>query len=158
MVAYLGMSDKLYNICYYSSTQDYSFSKPYSEKTAETIDAEVKRLIEEQYERAKNILREHKDGHNRLAQVLVEREVIFAADVEEIFGKRPWPSRADEILAESEGKEQEEKALPEKENESQSKGDALTKSLESKTPGTTSSAHPEELSEENSEKAEEKKI
>lgn len=157
MVAYLGMSDKLYNICYYSSTQDYSFSKPYSEKTAETIDAEVKQLIEEQYERAKNILQEHKDGHNRLAQVLVEREVIFAADVEEIFGKRPWPSRADEILAESEGKKQEEKALPDKEDESQSKGDALTKSLESEIPEKTSPANPEGLSEENSEKAEEKK-
>lgn len=156
MVAYLGMSDKLYNICYYSSTQDYSFSKPYSEKTAETIDAEVRQLIEVQYERAKNILREHKDGHNRLAQVLVEREVIFAADVEEIFGKRPWPSRADEILAESENKEQDEKALPNENNESSSEDKALEKSQTSKELETASPINSKDLCEGNSDNMEEK--
>ena len=66
------------------------------------IDEEVKKLIQEQYERAKTILTNHKDGHNQLAQVLIEREVIFADDVEEIFGKRPWKSRSDEIIAENE--------------------------------------------------------
>lgn len=117
MVAYLGMSDKLYNICYYSSQQDYGFTKPYSEKTAETIDAEVRRLIEEQYERAKKLLLEHREGHARLAKVLMEREVIFAADVEEIFGKRPWASRADEILAENDKIEQQKQIEAPKEED-----------------------------------------
>ena len=99
MVAYLGMSEKLYNLCYYNN-QEYQFEKPYSDKTAETIDSEVSALISRQYERAKQILEEHKSGHAKLAAVLEEREVIFAKDVEEIFGKRPWASRADEILQE----------------------------------------------------------
>ncbi len=89
MIAYAGMSEKLPNLCYYSN-DEYSFSKPYSERTAELIDEEVKRMINEQYDRAKAILSEHKDGHNELARLLVEKEVIFAEDVERIFGKRPW--------------------------------------------------------------------
>ena len=97
MVAYLGMSDELFNLCYYNN-QEYNFTKPYSEKTAEKIDGEVSKLIAAQYERAKAILKEHADGHARLAQILIEREVIFAEDVEAIFGKRPWKSRADELL------------------------------------------------------------
>lgn len=97
MVAYLGMSEKLYNLCYYNN-QEYQFEKPYSEKTAETIDSEVSALISRQYERAKQLLEEHKEGHAKLAAMLEEREVIFAKDVEGIFGKRPWISRADEIL------------------------------------------------------------
>lgn len=97
MVAYLGMSEKLYNLCYYNN-QEYQFEKPYSEKTAETIDSEVSALISHQYERAKQLLEEHKEGHAKLAALLEEREVIFAKDVEGIFGKRPWISRADEIL------------------------------------------------------------
>lgn len=97
MVAYLGMSEKLYNLCYYNN-QEYQFEKPYSEKTAETIDSEVSALISRQYERAKQLLEEHKEGHAKLAALLGEREVIFAKDVEGIFGKRPWISRADEIL------------------------------------------------------------
>ncbi len=101
MVAYLGMSDKLYNLCYYNN-QEYQFEKPYSDKTAETIDSEVSALISRQYERAKQLLEEHKAGHAKLAALLEEREVIFAKDVEEIFGKRPWASRADEILQEEE--------------------------------------------------------
>ena len=101
MVAYLGMSEKLYNLCYYNN-QEYQFNKPYSEKTSETIDAEVRNLVNRQYERAKNLLLEHKEGHAALAKVLEEREVIFAEDVEKIFGKRPWLSRADEILQEEE--------------------------------------------------------
>ena len=97
MFAYLGMSEKLYNLCYYNN-QEYQFEKPYSEKTAETIDSEVSALISRQYERAKQLLEKHKEGHAKLAALLEEREVIFAKDVEGIFGKRPLISRADEIL------------------------------------------------------------
>ncbi len=107
MVAYLGMSDELANLCYYNN-QEYNFTKPYSEKTAEKIDLEVKKLINEQYQRAKQILSEHAGQHAQLAQILMEREVIFTEDVERIFGKRPWKSRADEI------QEEEEKAAAER--------------------------------------------
>ncbi len=97
MIAYAGMSDKLPNVCYYNNAE-YQFQKPYSETTAKIMDDEVLRMINEQYERAKKILTEHKEGHAQLAQLLVEREVIFAEDVERIFGKRPWTSRAEELL------------------------------------------------------------
>ena len=79
--------------------QDYGFSKPYSGERARIIDEEVSRIIAEQYERAKKILQEHASGHNQLADVLISREVIFTEDVEKIFGKRPWTSRTEEILA-----------------------------------------------------------
>lgn len=105
MIAYAGMSDRLPNICYYNN-DEYNFQKPYSETTAKTIDEEVLKMINDQYDRAKQILLDHKEGHNRLAQLLVEREVIMAEDVEEIFGKRPWVSRTQELL------EQEEKSQP----------------------------------------------
>ena len=98
MIAYAGMSDKLPNLCYYSN-DEYSFSKPYSEKTAELIDNEVQTMINDQYARAKALLEEHADGHNKLAEMLIEKEVIFADDVEKIFGKRPWVSRSEEIMA-----------------------------------------------------------
>ncbi len=97
MIAYAGMSDKLPNICYYNNTE-YQFQRPYSETTAKIMDDEVLKMINEQYDRAKNILIEHKDGHAQLAQLLIEREVIFAEDVEKIFGPRPWTSRAEELL------------------------------------------------------------
>ena len=97
MIAFAGMSEKLPNICYYNNSE-YQFQRPYSETTAKIMDDEVLRIIGEQYERAKQILTEHKEGHAQLAQLLVEREVIFADDVEKIFGKRPWQSRADELL------------------------------------------------------------
>ena len=97
MVAFAGMSDKLPNLCYYNQ-QEYSFQKPYSETTAKLMDEEVLKMVNEQYERAKQILTEHKEGHAQLAQLLVEREVIFADDVEKIFGKRPWQSRSEELL------------------------------------------------------------
>jgi cell division protease FtsH len=97
MIAYAGMSDKLPNVCYYNNNE-YSFQRPYSETTAKVMDDEVLKMINEQYERAKKILTEHKEGHARLAQLLMDREVIFADDVEEIFGKRPWTSRAEELL------------------------------------------------------------
>ena len=97
MIAFAGMSDKLPNICYYNNAE-YQFQKPYSETTAKIMDDEVLRMINEQYERAKKILTDHKEGHAQLAQLLIDREVIFAEDVEKIFGKRPWTSRAEELL------------------------------------------------------------
>jgi cell division protease FtsH len=119
MVAYYGMSDKLTNLCYYDSQADYSFTKPYSEETAKVIDDEVKALINNQYERAKQVLRENAEGHRKLAEILFEREVIFADDVEKIFGKRKWESRSDELMRENEsGKEEkkEEESSPADEN------------------------------------------
>lgn len=99
MVVYFGMSDKLPNISYYDSTgQEYGFTKPYSETTAKIIDDEVNRIITEQYERAKRILKEHAEGHAQLTEVLLNNEVIYTEDVEKIFGKRPWKSRSEEIL------------------------------------------------------------
>jgi cell division protease FtsH len=97
MIAYAGMSDRLPNLCYYNNAE-YQFQRPYSDETAKLIDDEAMRMINEQYERAKQILTEHKEGHAQLAQLLVDREVIFAEDVERIFGKRPWTSRAEELL------------------------------------------------------------
>jgi ATP-dependent zinc metalloprotease ftsH len=99
MVVYFGMSDKLPNLNYYDSTgQDWGFTKPYSEETAKLIDTEVQKIINEQYDRAKRILSENKEGHSKLAQVLLDREVIYSEDVEHIFGKRAWISRSQEIL------------------------------------------------------------
>ena len=100
MVVYYGMSEKLPNISYYDSTgQEYGFSKPFSDDRAKMIDEEVSRIINEQYERAKAILAQHANGHEQLANILITREVIFTEDVEQIFGKRQWSSRTDEILA-----------------------------------------------------------
>ncbi|MBQ8452894.1 MAG: AAA family ATPase, partial [Prevotella sp.] len=104
MIAYAGMSDRLPNICYYNN-QEYSFQRPYSETTAKIIDDEVLKMINEQYDRAKQLLTEHKEGHNELAELLISREVIYAEDVERIFGKRPWVSRSQEIIAENEAAE-----------------------------------------------------
>ncbi len=97
MIAYAGMSTQLPNICFYNNTE-YQFQRPYSETTAKVMDDEVLKLINEQYERAKEILKEHAEGHAQLAQLLIDREVIFAEDVERIFGKRPWVSRSEEVL------------------------------------------------------------
>lgn len=103
MISYMGMSQKLPNLSYYDSTgQSYGFTKPYSEDTALLIDQEVQIMIEEQYVRAKKLLREHTEGHNKLADLLLEREVIFADDLKEIFGKRQWISRSEEIIKEAE--------------------------------------------------------
>jgi len=120
MIAYAGMSDKLPNLCYYNN-EEYSFSKPYSDRTAELIDEEVKKMINEQYERAKKMLSEHKEGHNQLAQLLMDKEVIFAEDVERIFGKRPWASRSEEIMGTDEAKkalesEEVDSSVPQLEN------------------------------------------
>nr|WP_321438404.1 ATP-dependent zinc metalloprotease FtsH [uncultured Bacteroides sp.] len=128
MIAYLGMSEELPNLCYYNN-EEYSFNKPYSEKTAELIDGEAKRFINDQYNRAKRILSEHKEQHNALANLLIEKEVIFAEDVERIFGKRPWTSRSVEIMAADkpaeESKEAKEETTQTKENEVETKPNDL---------------------------------
>ena len=100
MITYMGMSDKLPNLCYYDN-QEYGFQRPYSEATAQLIDEETKAMIAEQYARAKDILSKHSEGHAALAELLIEREVIFAEDVEHIFGPRPWSSRSDELLTDT---------------------------------------------------------
>ena len=100
MVAYYGMSDKLKDVSFYDSTgrYDYGFTKPYSDKTAATIDQETQRIIADQMARAKQILTDHAEGHHQIAQLLIEREVITSEDVERILGPRPWKSRGDELL------------------------------------------------------------
>ncbi|MBD5268171.1 MAG: ATP-dependent zinc metalloprotease FtsH [Bacteroides sp.] len=124
LVMMYGMSDKLPNINYNDSTgQDYGFQKPYSEETAKVIDEEVKRIIAEQYERAKDILRKYAKEHNAIRDLLIEREVIYHDDVEKILGKRKWKSRTDEIMelnAEDEKKRLEQKAKEEKEKSEES--------------------------------------
>ncbi|MEA5081199.1 MAG: ATP-dependent zinc metalloprotease FtsH [Dysgonamonadaceae bacterium] len=111
MISYMGMSEKLPNLSYYdSSGQDYTFSKPYSDNTAQLIDFEVKAMIAEQYERAKKLLLEHAEGHGKLSTILIEKEIIYADDLEHIFGKRPWISRSQEILENKAAEEDEVKS------------------------------------------------
>ena len=116
MVAYFGMSDKLANMSYYDSTgnSDYGFTKPYSEKTAELIDSEAKSIVAVEFERAKKILIDNATKHNTLAELLIEKEVIFAEDLEKIFGKRPWTSRNDELMAQNEESEKLQNAKSDK--------------------------------------------
>lgn len=110
LVVYYGMSSRLPNVSYYDSAgQDYAFSKPYSEERARIIDEEVSRILSEQYERAKNILKQYADGCRKLADELFAREVIFTNDVEAIFGPRQWQSRSEEIMALKEAREADEK-------------------------------------------------
>ena len=129
MVAYYGMSDKLKNLSYYDSTGKYDMgiSKPYSEKTAEVIDSETSAIITEQMARAKKILQENAEGHNRLAEMLIEKEVITSDDVASVLGPRPWVSREDLIIAANENKEQDKseekpkkKRAPRKKKETES--------------------------------------
>jgi cell division protease FtsH len=122
MIAFAGMGDRMPNICYYNN-QEYQFQRPYSETTAKVIDDEVLKMINEQYERAKKILSDHADGHRQLADMLVEREVIFAEDVERIFGKRPWTSRAEELL-EAQMKAEAERMAEERTRQLEQKGAA----------------------------------
>jgi cell division protease FtsH len=100
MVTIYGLNDKLGNITYYDSTgqSDYNFSKPYSEETAKVIDTEISKLIEEQYQRAIHILETNKEKLTQLADILIEKEVIFKDDLETIFGKRPF-DKEEEIPA-----------------------------------------------------------
>ena len=99
MVAYYGMSDKLPHVNYYDMQGDgYGLTKPYSDRTAELIDEEARAIVLQEYERAKELLREHEAGLRELTQLLLDREVIYTEDVERIFGKRPWESRTDELM------------------------------------------------------------
>lgn len=106
MVTIYGLNDKIGNVTYYDSSgqSDYNFGKPYSEKTAELIDSEVKSLIETQYDRAIDLLENNKDKLIKLADKLLEEEVIFKEDLEDIFGKRPW-NKEEEVKVESNGHE-----------------------------------------------------
>ena len=115
MVTYYGLDEEIGNISYYDSTgqQDYNLTKPYSEKTAETIDKEVSKLIEKAYQEAIAILTEHRNGLAQLANKLIEEEVIFGEDLEHIFGKRPWSNSEDEKLKNTAQKEAEEQPVEE---------------------------------------------
>ena len=131
LVMVYGMSEKLPNLNYYDSTgQEYGFTKPYSDDTAKIIDEEVKRIINEQYERAKQILREYATEHNKIRDLLVEREVIFHDDVEIILGPRKWKSRTDEIM-EINRKEEEKRRLEKEAREAQEKAAKKQKALSS---------------------------
>ena len=120
MIVYFGLNKEIGNVSFYDSTgqQEYSFTKPYSEKTAELIDKEVKTLVEKGYARAKDILTKHKKQLEQLANQLLEKEVIFSNDLERIFGKRPYETKREEegkdpLPKQPETKE-EESAQPEK--------------------------------------------
>ena len=95
MVTYYGMSEELPNVSYYDSSENYGFTKPYSEERAERIDKEVQAIIDQEYKRAREILETYIEGHHALAKLLLEREVIYTEDAEKIFGKRKWTSRLD---------------------------------------------------------------
>ena len=123
MIAYAGMSDRLPNIYYYNN-QEYQFQRPYSETTAKIMDDEVLKMINDQYARAKQILKEHSEGHNKLADLLMTREVIFAEDVEHIFGKRPWVSRSEEIMEDNTPKLED---MPEEVKKAQAEHEAAQK-------------------------------
>ena len=109
MVSYFGMSPKIGNLSYFDSTgqNEYAFNKPYSEKTAQIIDEEISRIVEEQYERAKGLLKENSDKHHQLAELLLEKEVLFSEDLEHIFGKRKITSH---IIEDENGKKSEASA------------------------------------------------
>ncbi len=113
MVTVYGLNEKVGNLTYHDSSgqSEYNFTKPYSEKTSELIDKEISNLIEEQYQRAIKLLEENKDKLTKLAEILLEKEVIFKDNLEEIFGKRPFKSR-DEIMS---GNSQERKVKVEEE-------------------------------------------
>ena len=110
MISFFGMSNEIGNLSYYNSNEDYGFSKPYSDKTAEKIDAEVKAMVEEQFERAKEVLRNNKEGLTELAETLLEKEVIFSDDLERIFGKRKGENKALDAINEAKQQEAEETA------------------------------------------------
>ncbi len=111
MVTYYGLSEKIGNLSFYDSTgqSEYSFSKPFSEKTAETIDNEISRIVEDAYSRAVKTLNENKEGLEKLAEHLLEKEVIFSEDLESVFGKRLWGTDTN-LLKEMESPSEKKKA------------------------------------------------
>ena len=125
MVTYYGLDEEIGNLSYYDSTgqQDYSLTKPFSEKTAETIDQRVSFIVEKAYKDAIAILTDHRDGLSELANKLIDEEVIFGEDLERIFGKRPWGNSEDEKLknaalkAAEEAKENQEVENPQNEEQ-----------------------------------------
>ena len=149
MVAYYGMSDKLKNLSYYDSTGRYDMGiiKPYSEKTAEVIDSETSAIIAEQMARAKQILLENAEGHNKLAELLIEKEVITSEDVEAVLGARPWSSRQDEIVAANEALQAEEKqkkkrAPRKKKEETPQANEQSMPTTEAETPANSKPSEP----------------
>lgn len=104
MIAFFGLNDKLGNISYYDSTgqSEYSFTKPYSEKTAQVIDEEVSKLVDKAYKRAVDIINRNRDKVEKLAKVLLEKEVIFQEDLIDIFGKRPYEDNRRKLEEEAE--------------------------------------------------------
>ena len=123
MVTYFGMSKEIPNVNYDDPQNEYGFTKPYSEETARKIDEEVVKIINTQYERAKNILEQYKDKHRQLAALLYEKEVIYTDDVERILGKRPWKSRADQLLIDSQAIRSDDQRLPEDKSQESGKSD-----------------------------------
>jgi cell division protease FtsH len=100
MVTIYGLNEDLGNITYYDSSgqNEYGFTKPYSEQTAQRIDMEISKIIEEQYQRAIKLLEENRDKLAELAERLLEKEVIFKADLEKIFGQRPFEKEEEELV------------------------------------------------------------
>jgi ATP-dependent metalloprotease FtsH len=130
MVVYFGLNKKVGNVSYYDSSgqSEYAFTKPYSEKTAEIIDQEVSALVESAYQRAKNILLENKDKLEKLANLLLEKEVIFREDLESIFGKRPFPDQHHETFekqADDAGEELDKAGKKEKDEKSEQPIDGI---------------------------------
>jgi cell division protease FtsH len=125
MVTYYGLSKNIGNISYYDSTgqQEYSFSKPFSEKTAEAIDKEVKKIVEDAYARAIKILEDNKQGLEDLASRLLEKEVIFSDDLEDVFGKRPWGIETNLLKEMESGSEKSKTSKPTKESKGSNKSE-----------------------------------
>ena len=125
MVTYYGLSKNIGNISYYDSTgqQEYSFSKPFSEKTAEAIDKEVKKIVEDAYARAIKILEDNKQGLEDLASRLLEKEVIFSDDLEDVFGKRPWGIETNLLKEMESGSEKSKTSKPAKESKGSNKSE-----------------------------------
>ncbi len=146
IVTYYGMSDQLPNLSYYdSSGQAYGFTKPYSDENAKVIDAAVQNIINEQYKRAREILDKYADGHHELAELLLSREVIYTEDAENIFGKRQWKSRTEEIMnqedkSEKKGVEDDNRKQPAGNGENAEDHDSDAEQPAGSTDGTASQA------------------